>query len=226
MEYLQGDGKRRLDVLGGLVLAAALFPAAVGTGIISAIDTQSNPIFKQPRLGGQGDKPFNIYKFRTLKASVAEASEYKSYGTFDPRASWLGSLIRQSMMDESLQIYNVLAGDMSIVGPRPLTEQDIERHESAGPRIFGEWHQGISIVKSGLFGESQLHRHHYQKGSPELLKKSMEMDLRYFDKATLKGDIKTIIFAPVDMLRANIGVIKDTGEVPEISKIMDAIEAN
>jgi lipopolysaccharide/colanic/teichoic acid biosynthesis glycosyltransferase len=134
-----------------------------------------------------------------------------TYGTFDPRASKVGQMVRQSGLDELPQIINVLNGSMSLVGARPMIEEDIEFMELSAPHIFDEWHSYYQISKPGLAGPSQIYRHHHREGhSKEIYRMSAELDLQYFDKASLVTDLHILARTPIDMLRANVGVIENS----------------
>jgi len=205
-EYLQSTDKRILDKIGGAAVAAALAPMAVGVGVACAIDTgEINPLFVQERTGGQSES-FEIYKFRTLRRVLGAQSINMTYGTFDPRTSPFGQFIRQTGLDESPQVINVLKGDMSLVGPRPLIQEDVELYEQADPSLFNDWYEHYQQVKPGLTGKSQIFRHHYKGVSTDMRKSCMRMDLDYFENATLKQDVKIILATPMQLIQANIAV--------------------
>lgn len=207
LEYLSSDTKRRLDVVGGTAIAAAILPAAAGVGILAGIDTRSlNPFFLQERVGNNGHT-FNALKFRTIaKAAMSDAS----YGTFDPRATKLGQTLRQTGLDELPQIFNVIKGSMSLVGARPMVEGDIDYMELSAPHIFDEWYAYYQASKPGLAGASQVYRHHFRDGrSREIYRQSAELDLAYFDTASLLKDIQILASTPLDMIRANVGVVEN-----------------
>lgn len=202
------------------MLIAALFPLEVGIGAACAIDTRyPNPLLCQPRLGGNQGKGFNAFKFRTINRAIGELAAWKSFGTFDPRASWVGQTIRQSGLDELPQLLNVLKGDMSLVGTRPLSPHDLERNQAASPQLFDEWFPYFQLVKPGWTGESQLYRHRHRHMTDAVLKKSMELDLRYFNTATLRQDMKLLAITPVATLMANMHIIDNADDVISESAI-------
>ena len=220
LEYLQSTEKRRLDVIGGLVIASALAPVALATGAASAIDSKRvNPLFIQERLGGKGEQYFNTLKFQTLSKNLGSFASNQTFGTFDPRASRLGQFLRQSGLDEVPQVVNVLKGDMSLVGARPLAAVDIERYETVDSKLFDEWYPSLKVAKAGLMGESQIYRHHYRFTTDEMVKKSMEMDLKYFETASLKQDLHWIARAPLNMVVANVGVVENFENPVELQQI-------
>lgn len=209
LEYLLSDDKRQLDLSVGLVCALGALPVGLGMACVSAIDTRTlNPILTQKRLGGTGKVPSDVFKFRTIPTRSRGVTSLETFGTFDPRASRLGRWVRQTGLDEIPQLLNVIRGDMSLVGTRPLLEVDLVRNEEADPRIFKEWYEYFCVVKPGLIGRSQALRHHYTNSSePAIFKRSMLLDLEYFQNATIEEDKKTIRGAPLMILRANIGIV-------------------
>lgn len=127
--------KRAFDIaFSGCVLAAGLIPGAILSAAIS-IDTKGAPIYTQERVGRYG-KPFRIYKFRSM---VADADNVEKYFTpeqlsvwrrerkidDDPRITRLGAFIRKTSVDELPQFLNVLLGQISIIGPRPITYDEL-----------------------------------------------------------------------------------------------------
>jgi lipopolysaccharide/colanic/teichoic acid biosynthesis glycosyltransferase len=165
------------------------------------------PLFAQNRVGRFGEI-FTTLKFRTIPHGAVALT---TRGTFDPRASRWGQILRQSGADEVPQICNVLAGTMSLVGPRPMVMADIEYMQSVAPTIFDDWYGCYLTTKPGLIGPSQIYRHHFRDGvSPEIYRRSAELDLRYFDGASLAQDLGILAGAPLGLLRANIGVVDNT----------------
>ena len=215
LEYLVGDSKRSLDIIGGTVVATALLPAAATVGLLTAIDTRSlSPFFIQERQGRDGSR-LPALKFRTIAKS---AMTDVVYGTFDPRATRLGQVLRQSGVDEIPQIYNVLQGSMSLVGPRPMLVKDIDHMEFSAPDLFDEWYSYYRASKPGLAGDSQVYRHHFRDGhNPAVYRKSVELDLRYFDRASLAVDLRILAATPIDMLRANRAIEAAEAAVAETS---------
>jgi lipopolysaccharide/colanic/teichoic acid biosynthesis glycosyltransferase len=128
--------KRTIDVLGaslGLLVAAPLF--AVIAAAIKA--TSSGPVFYSQEREGHGGRIFRIYKFRTMRPDAHyHQSTLRAYSeqdgpafkmSNDPRTTWIGRWLRKSSLDELPQLWNVLVGDMSLVGPRPLpTEESVQ----------------------------------------------------------------------------------------------------
>src|SRR5262249_47105065 len=113
-------GKRIIDVLGASFLALAVAPIVMLVALIVALDVGFPMIFWQQRPGPYG-RPFKLYKFMTMRAA---RDKHKGSISDDQRLSAIGQLVRRARLDELPQLYNVLVGDMSLIGPRPLLPRD------------------------------------------------------------------------------------------------------
>src|SRR5579871_6328949 len=181
--------KRTLDValsLFGLLVFSWLFGLVA---LLVKLTSRGPVIFKQTRIG-VGGRPFTCYKFRSMcvdaenrRAKLAHLNEV-SGPVFkikkDPRLTRIGKWLRKFSLDELPQLYNVLRGDMSIVGPRPPVPSEVERYTAR--------ERGRLAVKPGLTclwqinGRSNIAFEHW-----------MELDLLYIDTMSLWGDIKIIV---------------------------------
>ncbi len=150
---LQGPAwavKRGFDVVVGAVLLAALAPVIAACALATRLEGGPGVIFSQPRVGRNG-QVFNCLKFRTMKpADTSEAATRWTISS-DQRVGRVGRFLRRSSLDELPQLWNVLRGDMSLVGPRPIR-----------PTFFEELIQEIPaywqrlVVRPGLTGFAQL----------------------------------------------------------------------
>lgn len=211
LEYLNSSVKRRLDILGGAAISALLIPPAAIAALASAIDTKSlNPIFKQVRVGAEGH-PFSVYKLRTLPKKL-EKEAVQTFGTFDPRASHLGMAMRESGIDEMPQLFNVLLGEMSLVGMRPLLQEDIDRLQDVSPSLFKHWYEFYSRAKPGLTGPSQILRHHYKVTTDEIWRDAMQLDIDYAQAASLRNDLRILGRTPLKMLGARVNMVDNSAE--------------
>jgi lipopolysaccharide/colanic/teichoic acid biosynthesis glycosyltransferase len=171
--------KRALDVVGSLALILLLFPLYVVAAMLVALDVGMPVLFWQERVGWKG-RSFLIYKFRTLKAPI----DRKGKPTFAGRApSAIGRLLRATRIDELPQLLNVLMGDMSLIGPRPLLPEDQPANRSI--RLS---------VRPGITGWAQVN------GAKLVSKDDKEkLDEWYIQNASLGTDAK-IIFMTIKML--------------------------
>ena len=145
-----GLSKRLFDVVGaalGLLLSAPLL-ALIS---LTLRWTEGPVLFRQVR-AGQGGSLFEMYKFRTMGADAEEPGSSRWATVDDPRVTPFGRILRRTHLDELPQFWNVLRGDMSIVGPRPERPEFIEQLEAAVPH----WGRRL-LIKPGLTGWAQIH---------------------------------------------------------------------
>ena len=170
--------KRIFDILFSLPVTVILLPVFVITVIAIRVSSKGSAIFKQQRAGKDG-KPFVFYKFRTMKLDVDPFGASPKSGE-DPRLTKVGMFLRQYSLDELPQLFNILKGDMSIVGPRPLyVSQMSEWNERQKKRL---------LVKPGLTGLAQI------SGRGELTREEkLELDVKYVETAGFLADIKIVL---------------------------------
>jgi len=142
------------------------------------VNSKGSAIFKQERAGKNG-RPFVFYKFRTMKLDVDPFGPSPKSAQ-DPRLTKVGAFLREYSLDELPQLFNVLKGDMSIVGPRPLyLSQMSEWNERQKKRL---------LVKPGLTGLAQI------SGRGELTREEkLELDVKYVETAGFLADMKIIL---------------------------------
>jgi lipopolysaccharide/colanic/teichoic acid biosynthesis glycosyltransferase len=170
--------KRFLDVVSSLSAILILSPVFAAIIIAIKVSSKGAAVFKQERAGKDG-KPFTFYKFRTMKVDVNSFGSSPKSGD-DPRLTRTGKLLREYSLDELPQLFNILKGDMSIVGPRPLyVSQMAEWNERQKKRL---------LVKPGLTGLAQI------SGRGELTREEkLELDVKYVETANVCVDIKIIL---------------------------------
>ncbi|MFA6175007.1 MAG: sugar transferase [Phycisphaerae bacterium] len=169
--------KRLFDIIISLAAIIFLLPVFIIIVIVIRLSSRGAAVFKQTRAGKNG-KPFTFYKFRTMKPEVDPFGASPKSGD-DPRLTKIGIFLRKTSLDELPQLFNVLKGDMSLVGPRPLyVEQIAEWNDEQKKRLF---------VKPGLTGLAQIN------GRGELTKEAkLAFDVEYVKKASLLFDLKII----------------------------------
>jgi len=170
--------KRILDISISLAAVVILLPVFAVIVIAIKISSKGPAVFKQERAGKNG-KSFMFYKFRTMKLDVDPFGPSPKSGE-DPRLTKVGMFLREYSLDELPQLFNVLKGDMSIVGPRPLyVSQMSEWNEQQKKRL---------LVKPGLTGLAQI------SGRGELTREEkLELDVEYVETASFLADIKIIL---------------------------------
>jgi undecaprenyl phosphate N,N'-diacetylbacillosamine 1-phosphate transferase len=170
--------KRGLDVIISLLALIILCPALFFIIIAIKVSSKGPAIFKQKRAGKNGN-PFVFYKFRTMIADTDPFGSSPKSGR-DPRLTKVGRILREYSLDELPQLFNILKGDMSVVGPRPLYLSQIpEWNERQKKRL---------LVKPGLTGLAQI------SGRGELTREEkLELDVKYVETASFLADIKIIL---------------------------------
>ena len=170
--------KRLLDIVLSLLAVAILLPVFVVIAVAIKLSSKGPVIFKQERVGKNG-RPFIFYKFRTMKTEVDPFGPSPKAAD-DLRLTKVGKLLREYSLDELPQLFNVLKGDMSIIGPRPLyISQIAEWNERQKKRL---------LVKPGLTGLAQI------SGRGELTREEkLELDVKYVETAGFWLDLKIIL---------------------------------
>ena len=178
--------KRMTDIVGSLICIVLFSPVMLMSAVLVKATSKGTLIFKQERVGLH-NKPFWMYKFRTMYVQT-EAEEKKGWTQKnDPRVTSVGKFLRKTSLDEFPQLFNVLKGDMSLVGPRPERPQYVEKFREEIPRYMIK-HQ----VRPGMTGWAQVNGY---RGDTSI-KKRIEHDLYYIENWTLGLDIK-ILFLTV-----------------------------
>jgi lipopolysaccharide/colanic/teichoic acid biosynthesis glycosyltransferase len=177
--------KRLLDLSAALVAAVVLAPVLVMAAVLIRLTMGSPVLFRQRRPGLYG-KPFVLCKFRTMRF----AYDHHGQPLPDPqRLTRLGRLLRKTSLDELPQLWNVLRGEMSLVGPRPLLMQYLDRYTPEQARRHD--------VRPGITGWAQVH------GRQTLcFSKRLELDVWYVDHWSLWLDVKILGKTVLNVLRA------------------------
>lgn len=173
--------KRCIDAGAALVAGIVLLIPMLLVAILIKLDSEGPVLFRQERLGLHG-KPFTIYKFRTMYTD-AESNGPKWAEKDDERCTRVGRLLRKTRLDELPQLFNILTGDMSIVGPRPERAYFYDQFETY---IHGFHHR--MAVKPGLTGWAQIN------GGYDLLpEEKIVYDMEYIRRQSMMMDIECIL---------------------------------
>ena len=194
--------KRGIDILGSIIGMLTLMPVLLFTALAIRTTSSGPVIFKQIRLGKQG-KPFTFYKFRSMhinmddqihrdyirdfingdhaKVNNGDADEPLYKIKSDPRITRVGRFLRKTSIDELPQLFNVLKGDMSLVGPRPPLPYEAEKYQA--------WHlMRILEMKPGITGLWQV-----EGRSKTGWDDTVRLDIRYIQNWSLMLDVKILI---------------------------------
>lgn len=174
--------KRVIDILGGLFAVTLFSPIMLIVAVAVKASSRGPVIFSQERVGLH-NRPFKMYKFRSME--VQRPSEEKAAWTTknDPRVTAVGKFIRKTSIDELPQLFNIIKGDMSLVGPRPERPHFVEKFREEIPRYMVK-HQ----VRPGLTGWAQVNGY---RGDTSITKR-IECDLYYIENWSLGLDFKII----------------------------------
>ena len=184
MESMNRGFKRLFDVVGGFVCIVLFSPVMLVTALLIKLTSKGPVIYTQERIGFQ-NRPFKMLKFRSMV--VQEASQEVSKWTTkdDPRVTKVGKFIRKTSIDELPQLFNVMKGEMSLVGPRPERPFFVDKFKEEIPRYMIK-HQ----VRPGMTGWAQVNG---LRGDTSITKR-IEFDLYYIENWTLGFDIKILFF--------------------------------
>jgi exopolysaccharide biosynthesis polyprenyl glycosylphosphotransferase len=180
--------KRLVDIGGALVGLVVLSPILLVTASAIRLRQGSTVLFRQTRVGLHG-RPFTIYKFRTMvpdaearlgdvaHLNIRRGHAFKAFD--DPRVTGIGAFLRRSSLDELPQLWNVLKGEMSLVGPRPPLPNEVEGYDA--------WHRRRLSMKPGITGLWQVEA----RQEPEF-DRWVECDLSYIDRWSLALDLRIL----------------------------------
>ncbi len=174
--------KRAMDVIGAVIAIILSSPLMLIVAIGVKVTSKGPLIFKQERVGLH-NKPFMMYKFRTMEVQPVEEEKLGWTKKHDPRVTKIGRILRKTSLDELPQFFNVLKGDMSMIGPRPERPHFVEKFKEEIPRYMIK-HQ----VRPGITGWAQVNGY---RGDTSI-RKRIEHDVHYIENWTLGLDIKIL----------------------------------
>lgn len=172
--------KRMVDITGAIFGLLLFSPVMLFTAIIIKCTSKGPVLFSQERVGLH-NRPFKMYKFRSMEIQAPDAEKSQWTTPRDPRVTPIGRFIRKTSIDETPQFFNILIGDMSLVGPRPERPFFVERFKEEIPRYMIK-HQ----VRPGLTGWAQVNGY---RGDTSITAR-IEHDLYYIENWTLGFDVK------------------------------------
>lgn len=185
---IQSKTKRAIDILGAIVGLGITAVVFVPIAIAIKLDNPGAVLFSQTRCGHMGRR-FQVWKFRSMVTNAEQLKaqvENQNEGAFfknenDPRITRVGRFLRKTSLDEFPQFWNVLRGEMSLVGTRPPLPEEVDRYE------ISNW-QRLN-VKPGITGEWQVHGRSKIRNFEEVI----QLDLRYQERWSLKYDLQLLL---------------------------------
>lgn len=181
--------KRAVDISAAAALIVVASPILVGAAIAIKFTSRGPVLFKQSRYG-LNNEPFGIYKFRSMRIDLGDATGVKQTRADDPRVTPVGKILRRTNIDELPQLFNVLFGDMSLVGPRPHVpgmRAGGQLYEELVPHYFRR-HQ----MRPGITGLAQINRLRGSTTDAKFAKARIEYDLAYAENWSLLLDFRIL----------------------------------
>ncbi len=182
-----------LEITIAILLLIVTLPLFLLAGIIVMIDSPGPLLLKQDRVGKDG-KLFKLIKLRTMKKG-ANGNLPMHTQLNDPRFSPVCRFIRSTCLDELPQLWNILVGDMTFIGPRPERPPIVH--------AYTERQRDILKFKPGLFGISQIV---FREGI--IVSEKIDLELRYYENRTIGSDIKILLYTPIVLIAHMAGKIR------------------
>lgn len=181
--------KRVADVLASVVLLTVLGPVLLVCAVAVRLDSQGPIFFRQRRLG-RNARVFHIFKFRTMVPNAVAAGDGLVTRSNDPRITRVGAVLRRFRLDEMPQLINIVLGDMSLVGPRPLLPEFLEYYSDTDRKRM--------LVPPGMTGWQQI-----RGGSRDSWEERVAHDLWYVQHIGFVLDLAVLVQTPMVVLRGN-----------------------
>jgi len=171
--------KRVLDVFISATALIVLLPLFLLAALMIRLTTKASVLFEQERVGRNG-KLFKVYKFRTMKPTAPTDVPTNSLAHADSYITKIGRILRKTSIDELPQLMNVLRGDMSIIGPRPLIEEESEIHAL-------RTQNGVYQIRPGVTGWAQVNGRDYLTDEEKVA-----LDTEYVRRLSLSFDLRCV----------------------------------
>jgi lipopolysaccharide/colanic/teichoic acid biosynthesis glycosyltransferase len=195
-----GRSKRALDILITVPALIVLSPLMIAIAVWVRRDSPGGALFRQARVGYAG-RPFALLKFRSMVVGAERLGAGLAVTANDERITRSGALLRRLSLDELPQLWNIIRGDMSLVGPRPTVAWQVEHYS---PR-----QRGRLAARPGLTGLAQVSGRNSLPWSERI-----ELDLEYIDNWSLRGDLMILLRTAWVVLR-RAGAYRGEGTPPQ-----------
>ncbi|SKA13868.1 undecaprenyl-phosphate glucose phosphotransferase [Consotaella salsifontis] len=193
-----GLSKRLMDLVLGMLALVLLSPLMVATAIAIKLDS-SGPVFFRQKRHGFNNQIIEVLKFRSLYHEMADVDAKRIVTKGDPRVTRVGRFIRRTSIDELPQLFNVLGGSLSLVGPRPHAVHGRSSSNQAFVEIV-DGYFGRHKVKPGITGWAQIKGWRGEIDDPKKLEKRFEHDLYYIEHWSILLDLYILIRTPFSLL--------------------------
>ncbi|TCD14400.1 undecaprenyl-phosphate glucose phosphotransferase [Oricola cellulosilytica] len=189
--------KRAFDIFFSVFGIVTLAPVMVATAIAIKLDSKGPVIFRQKRHGFNNEM-IDVFKFRSMYTDQCDPTARNQVVKDDPRVTPIGRFIRKTSIDELPQFFNVLRGDLSLVGPRPHAVSAQSRNRLYGEVVDGYF--GRHRVKPGVTGWAQINGWRGEIDTDEKIRRRTEFDLYYIENWSLWFDLKILFLTPIRLL--------------------------
>ncbi len=189
--------KRAFDIVFSLLALALLWPVFIATAI-AVKTTSKGPVFFVQKRHGFNNEVINVLKFRSMYTEMSDPTAKNAVTKNDPRVTKVGRFIRKTSIDELPQIFNVLRGDLSLVGPRPHAVLGQTRDKTYGEIVEGYFAR--HRVKPGVTGWAQINGWRGEIDTDEKIKFRTAFDLYYIENWSLLFDLKILFLTPIKLL--------------------------
>jgi putative colanic acid biosynthesis UDP-glucose lipid carrier transferase len=186
--------KRIEDLVLATAMLVAAAPAMAVIAVLIKLDSPGPVLFRQPRLGFNNNE-FLVYKFRTMTHRPEPEADVPQARRDDPRVTRIGRILRRTSLDELPQLFNVLLGNMSLVGPRPHAVAHNQQYAGLIDDYLGR-HR----VQPGITGWAQVNGYRGETDTLEKMRRRVEYDLAYIDNWSILLDIKIIFLTALSVI--------------------------
>lgn len=187
--------KRGMDILLACLTIPILLPVWGLLAVLIKLDSRGSVIFRQVRIG-QGGRTFILYKLRSMIQGAEDETGPVWATNPDPRTTRMGRLMRRFGLDETMQVINVLRGEMSLIGPRPERPYFVERLRREVPN-----YEARLLAKPGITGWAQIHTDHKYDVSLDDVRVKVNFDIEYIQRWSLWLDLQILAWTLVAILR-------------------------
>ena len=175
-----------MDIVLAMAALLALAPLLLGAALAIALETGLPVLFRQTRVGLNG-REFGMYKFRSMVKNAAQVGPYFTTDN-DPRITRVGRFVRRTSIDELPQLFNVVLGDMSLIGPRP---HPVALDVQYTPLVAGYMRR--YSVRPGMSGLAQVSGHRGPTPTVDAMAARVAHDLRYIEDWTIGLDVRILV---------------------------------
>ena len=179
--YLRSRRKRALDLVLATAMLVLAAPVLALAALIIRLESHGHPIYRQRRVGKDGHQ-FEVYKLRTMVSGAEHMGLGMAVDEGDDRITRVGTILRRTSLDELPNLVNVIRGEMSLVGPRPTIQVQVDQYTDRQRRRL--------LVKPGLTGWAQVNGRASLPWSQRI-----ELDLDYLERATLRLDLRILVLS-------------------------------